>query len=102
MLLRIVVDCNVLISLLIGGKLTVLRDHLFSEGVRLFVSERLLDEVLDVGGRSHLARYFDARQLHTFIQLFQALPDEKLPTAVSRDPDDDYLLALCLKAKHTC
>ncbi|MFT3885486.1 MAG: putative toxin-antitoxin system toxin component, PIN family [Flavobacteriales bacterium] len=101
--LRAVADCNVLISLLIGGKLTALRDHLLSRQVRLFISERLLAEVLDVGVRSHLARYFDARQLRRFIELLrevgEVLPDEKEPSAISRDPDDDYLLALCLKAK---
>jgi len=96
--LRVVVDCNVLISMLIGGKLTGLRDYLLSDEVRLTVSERLLAEVLDVGGRSHLEKYFDAERLRWFIALLRDVGeltvDKASPAAISRDPDDDYLLAL--------
>ena len=101
--LRIVVDCNVFISLLIGGEVGKLRPRLFSESVRLVISERLLAEIADVGSRSHLVRYFNAAQLRNFLDLLldagELIKDPSSPTPISRDVDDDYLLALAKASK---
>ena len=43
--LRIVVDCNVYLSLLIGGSMVRLREHLLSEAVDLVLSEKHLAEI---------------------------------------------------------
>ncbi|MBX2978857.1 MAG: putative toxin-antitoxin system toxin component, PIN family [Flavobacteriales bacterium] len=101
--LRVVVDCNIFISILIGGSMKPLRDFLFSDRVRLVISEDLLAEIVDVGDRSHLRRYFDHERLHAFIILLREFGDlVEDPTnrpKIARDPDDDYLLALSKKAK---
>ena len=101
--LRVVVDRNVYISTLIGGEVGKLRPRLFSESVRLVISERLLAEIADVGSRSHLVRYFNAAQLQKFLDLLrdagEFTEDPSSSTAISRDAEDDYLLALAKAAK---
>jgi uncharacterized protein len=101
--MRVVADCNVLISILIGGRLQGLREHLLGGSVVLIVSDRLLKEVRDVGDRSHLHKYFDQKKLEWFIDLVGEVAvrvkDPDTAPAISRDPDDDYLLALCKAAK---
>jgi len=101
--LRVVVDCNVFISLLIGGSMKTLKEQLFSSKVQLILCDSLLKEVLDVGARSHLRRYFDELMLNEFVELLKevrdVLEDPVIVPKVSRDPDDDYLLALAKTAK---
>jgi putative PIN family toxin of toxin-antitoxin system len=101
--LRVVVDSNVFISLLIGGAMKGLGPILFSPNVRLVLSTTLVAELLEVGTRGHLRKYFDEPGLREFVQLLQevgehhevATPAPKL----CRDPDDDHLLALAKTAK---
>lgn len=101
--LRVVVDCNIFISILIGGSMKPLRDFLFSERVRLVISEELLAELADVWERSHVRKYFDDDKLHAFISLLREygdlVDDPATRPKIARDPDDDYLLALSKKAK---
>jgi putative PIN family toxin of toxin-antitoxin system len=96
--LRVVVDCNVIISILIGGSMKPLRAYLFSNDVELVVSEELLAEIVDVGERSRLRRYFDTEKLHALIALLREVGDlvegPNKPPKRSRDPDDDYLLGV--------
>jgi putative PIN family toxin of toxin-antitoxin system len=96
--LRVVVDCNVFISILIGGSMKPLRAYLFSNDVELVVSEELLAEIVDVGERSRLRRYFDTEKLHALIALLREVGDlvegPNKPPKRSSDPDDDYLLGV--------
>lgn len=101
--LRVVVDCNIFISILIGGSMKPLRDFLFSDQVRLVISGDLLAEIADVDNRPYMHRYFDQEKLLAFIRLLREfadfVDDPSHRPRVSRDPDDDYLLALSKKAK---
>jgi putative PIN family toxin of toxin-antitoxin system len=98
--LRVVLDVNVLVSAAIrqssipGLVLNSWRAGLFE----LVVSARLLAELRDVLGRSHLARYVtppDAEELLAALEenatVVEDPPAERL---VPSDPDDDYLVAL--------
>jgi putative PIN family toxin of toxin-antitoxin system len=97
--LRVVADCNVFISLLIGGSMGSLARYLFSEDVELILSESLLAEIDDVGRRGHLRKYFDHTKLDAFLALLreygEVVPDADDAPRRSRDPDDDYLLGVC-------
>lgn len=99
-MLRVVLDVNVLVSAAIrqssipGLVLNSWRAGLFE----LVVSARLLAELRDVLGRSHLARYVtppDAEELLAALEenatVVEDPPAERL---VPSHPDDDYLVAL--------
>jgi len=96
--LRVVVDPNVYISLLIGGSIVKLSDHLLSDKVVLILSEELIAEIDEQTSRTKFAKYFTREQADGMVQLLREagtlLSDPPQPPAICRDPDDDYLLAL--------
>jgi len=95
---RLVVDTNVLISILMGKELGKLKPMLRSGQVQLVLSPILLDEFKAVVGRPHLRKYFSPAAVDRFIALVSRTgllaADVPPPGTVSRDPKDDYLLML--------
>lgn len=83
--------------------MTALKDHLFSSAVELNLSEKLLTEVREQATKTKFAKYFTPSQALALIDLLTDAgtihPDSTPSKAISRDPDDDYLLALCKRAK---
>ena len=101
--MRVVVDSNVYISLLIGGSIAALTDHLFSEDVDLIFSERLIAEFEEKARKTKFSKYFTQEQTDALVDLLRNVgtlqQDHPRPPAICRDPDDDYLLALAKVAK---
>jgi uncharacterized protein len=79
------------------------KDRLFSLAVELILSETLLAELIEHTTRAKFNRYFTQEKARTLIDLLinagLIFPDSVLPEQVCRDPDDDYLLALCKTAR---
>lgn len=103
---RAVVDTNVLLSgLLWRGAPHALLGHVRNGSVSLICSPALLGELLDVLGRPKfqvvLARAsVEAHQLYAELrQLSEIMEPPPLPSPVSRDPDDDAVLALAVAAQ---
>ena len=101
--LRVVVDCNVYVSLLIGGSMVDLRDHLLSDAAELILSRKLITEIEEQTTKTKFAKYFTPDQAVALVQLLLEVGelhgDQAASPAISRDPDDDYLLALAKRAK---
>lgn len=101
--LRVIVDCNVYISLLIGGSMAKLTDHLFSDHVELVLSDKLFAEIEEQIRKTKFKKYFTGRQADSLVQLLHAAGsvflDKREPPRICRDPDDDYLLALAKTGK---
>lgn len=101
--LRVVVDCNVYMSLLIGGSMVDLRDHLLSDAVELILSRKLIAEIEEQTTKTKFAKYFKPDQAVALVRLLLEIGelhgDQAASPAISRDPDDDYLLALAMEAK---
>lgn len=95
---RLVVDTNVLISILIGKELGKLKPMLRSGQVQLVLSPILLDELKAVVERPHLRKYFPPAAVERLIALITRTGlwanDVPPPGPISRDPKDDYLLML--------
>lgn len=102
---RVVIDPNVFISATItpnGALGPILR--LIDDGTLVpVVTQHLVDEVVDVLGRPKLSKYvkpgagaaFEAQML----RLGEWHADIGDPPTVTRDPKDDYLVALALAAR---
>lgn len=101
---RIVVDPNVFISATItpdGALGSVF--GLIDQGTLVpIVTQHLVDEVVDVLGRPNLAKYLKPGAGTAFEEQMRQLgewhADIAGPPAVTRDPKDDYLIALALGA----
>lgn len=100
-MIRVVIDPGVFISALIGG-----RGGAPDLVVRAFVDERisvvasplLLDELERVLRRPKCARYADERTRREYVERIRrhatVVEDPAEAPAVTRDPKDDYLVAL--------
>jgi putative PIN family toxin of toxin-antitoxin system len=104
--LRVVLDVNVLVSAVIrqssipGQVLNAWRVGLFE----LVVSARLLAELRDVLGRSHLASYVTAADVDELLAVLEesaiVVDDPPLTERlVPADPEDDYLVALAREGR---
>lgn len=102
---RVVVDPGVFVSALIAPKGTPaqLLDLLLEQRFELVISPRLLGELTGVLLRDRFRRYVTAAEVREFVADLAAvaivLRDPSHPAAVTRDPNDDYLIALAMAAQ---
>lgn len=102
--MRVVVDPNVLISAAISsaGPPRAIIDAWTGGRFELVASPKLLDELRDVLHRPKLRRWISMQLADEFIdglaQDAMIAPDPPAPSGLSRDPDDDYLIALARAA----
>src|SRR6184192_1888293 len=97
MKIRVILDTNLWISYLIGGRLVGL-DALFQRhDLVLLFSRELLGEFIVVASRPKFAKYFsneDISKLLSRFSRFGELIEPGIVTSVCRDPKDNFLLAL--------
>lgn len=101
---RVVVNPGVLVAALIsrtGTPAGLLRQWV-DGAFDLIVSPALLSELVEVVERDQFRRYFTLRQANAFVALLRErgvdVADPQQVGARSRDPKDDYLLALAESA----
>lgn len=97
---RVVLDPAVLVSSLISplGNPALLWQAVRDERIEIITSPRLLAELARVLARPKLRRYVTVDEVEAFVaevaRYGTSLPDPADPPPVSRDPNDDYLVAL--------
>jgi putative PIN family toxin of toxin-antitoxin system len=99
---RIILDTNLWISFLITKDYTRLDNILFSKKCILIFSTELLEEFLEVAKRPKFRRFFSSSDIEDLLELLNEYADfVKVVTKVkmSRDPKDDFLLALAVDGK---
>lgn len=88
-----------------GGAAARLTDLILAGGldVEMIACPALIDEVRDVLGRPKFARYVDARLVETFVTALREaavlVGDPVVDEPLTRDPKDDYLVALARSAQ---
>lgn len=99
--IRVVVDTNLWISLLIGGKLGDLLEVLIDPKLELISTEILRAEIVNVTQRPKFRKYFPAEK----VQMLTEWMDQVMTTVTldritprCRDPKDDYLLELAVQS----
>ena len=104
--LRLVLDTNVVLSALLWeGRPAELLDLGATDDVRLFTSQTLLDELERSLAKPRLAARLSATGLtamqHTanYASLAMLVDPAPLPEPVSRDRDDDHVLACAIAAE---
>ena len=97
---RVVFDTNLLVSYLLVHRppiAALIDEHLAQEHFILITAPVLLEELARVLRYPRLQRYYDAATRDRFVALIAALSEvvdlpEDIP-AISRDPDDDWVIA---------
>lgn len=101
--MRIIIDTNLWISILIGRRLGSLLDILDSPDIGIISSPELKAEVAEVLSRKKFAKYFTTDDIQGIISWLNANSEEYslVPPYPERcrDPKDDYLLELARQSK---
>jgi putative PIN family toxin of toxin-antitoxin system len=101
---KVVLDPGVFVSALIApkGAPGQLLDFLLEDRFEVIVSQRLLDELTGVLLRSKFRRYASPTEVDQLVAELSAVAimaeDPSDPPSVTRDPGDDYLVALAVAA----
>lgn len=99
--IRVVVDTNLWISLLIGGKLGNLLEVLVDPKLELVSTELLKAEIVNVTQRPKFQRYFSKEKVEALMEWMDEVTTtvtiDKI-TPRCRDPKDDYLLELAVQS----
>jgi putative PIN family toxin of toxin-antitoxin system len=99
---KVVIDTNVWISFLIGKKLSSLKSLLSNQSIQIVISDELIEEIKEVTNRPKLRKYFPQEQVEDFINLLRIISIKhsiKVIESISRDPKDDFLLAISKETK---
>jgi uncharacterized protein len=102
--LRIVVDTNIFISFLLNSNFTKLDKILIEGKAKLLLSDELVEELISVLDRPKFKKVISAKdkeKLMEFFTDFGELVEVKSKVKHSRDPKDDFLLALSMDGKAT-
>ena len=101
--MRVIIDTNVLISMLISGSFSWLRDKFESQYITFVFSEELFSEFVTVAMRPKFRRWFSEAEVAELLQLLSSVSEvytvNKSSSIKSRDSNDDFLLALALESK---
>ena len=101
--LRIVIDANVLVSLLIGKRLAVLTTIFHDPRFHVVIDPLLLDELDGVARRPKFKKLFPVEKVDELVYVLEQCTEILLAAtaikAVSRDPADDYLLDLSKRGR---
>jgi len=94
--IRVIFDTNIWISFTIGKRLDVLTNILLSGRFDIFICEEIISEYLAVVQREGLAKFVTSERVSETIDLIEIFTTKrkvKSKIKLSRDPNDDFLLA---------
>ena len=99
--IRVVIDTNLCISLLIGKRMKTLLRVFDLPQYELVTSDTLINEILNVSIRPKFTRYFNTDNVKDFVYFIQENSTHfqigNIPKRC-RDPKDDFLLELAVVA----
>ena len=97
--IRIIIDSNIWIGYLTGKYLHKLTgDILKSALIQIIISEELFKELIEITLREKFKSKFSDIDVKELIAVLESISEKIIPTSkvkVCRDPDDDFILALC-------
>lgn len=98
MAMRIILDCNIWISFLIGHRTEMMGRILTDTRFSVYVCEQLINEIVDVAGRDKIRKLIGTEDLEKLLQIIAAFCEKAKVMAVAeakvRDVKDLYLLSL--------
>ena len=98
MAMKVIFDCNIWISFLIGHHAKLIQQILTDSRFNILVCEELLEEIHDVSSRSKIQCRVSEEELDEMFSIIHAFCDkvtiERNARVNIRDPKDLYLLSL--------
>lgn len=100
--IKVVIDTNLFVSQLMNKSKYMFVDLLVGGEIEIQSCDDQIAELEDVLNRKKFEKYFTKQDIVNFLDFFRSevfFHDLDKIKAISRDPKDDYLLALCKKSK---
>jgi uncharacterized protein len=100
--MKVIFDVNVWVSFAIGKRLSVLKDILKQSNIAVFCCDELLVEFIETSQKPSLQKYLLPERTTETIELIKNVTtwaEINRIIAISRDADDDYLLALSKRVR---
>lgn len=94
---KVIFDTNVLVSFLIGKRLTFIKDYISNGQITIVTTGDLLKEIKEVTSRERLKKYFPQESVIELIELLETIAEKveiKSKHLICRDPKDNFLLDL--------
>ena len=94
---KVIFDTNVLVSFLIGKRLTFIKDYISNGQITIVTTGELLKEIKEVTSRERLKKYFPQESVIELIELLETIAEKveiKSKHLICRDPKDNFLLDL--------
>jgi len=95
---RIALDTNIWVSFTIGKRMGFLKDVLTKHEFQVFICPEIVDEYLRVVRDDRIKKYISNQRISDTLNLIESFTQSrevKSATKISRDPNDDFLLAFC-------
>ncbi len=100
--MKVVIDTNIWVSYLLGSLLQDLDEKIFSQEIKIIVSEEMLKELIEVSHRPKFKNFFITGRIKELVALLDSYaivvsPHRKVN--VCRDRKDNFLLEAALEGK---
>lgn len=95
--IRVIFDANVWISFTIGKRLSVLKEVMINKDIEVYICSEVIEEYIDVVNRPKIQKYTTKTRIKDTLEIIERSAKNvkrKSTVKVSRDVDDDYLLAV--------
>ena len=96
--IQIAFDTNIWVSFTIGKRMNFLKEILTKQKFRIFICPEIVNEYLRVVRNERIMKYISTQRIFDTINLIESFTQSrevKSATKISRDPNDDFLLAFC-------
>jgi|AntRauMFilla1563_2_1112583.scaffolds.fasta_scaffold00973_5 hypothetical protein len=97
--LKVIIDTNIWISLIISKKVNEQELLLYSKEIRLLFSEELIQEISQTIKKPKLSKYFQSAGIEDMFDAFDPFIDMievSSQVSICRDSNDDFLLNLAI------
>jgi hypothetical protein len=98
----VIIDSNIWISFMIGKTILKLKERIAEGKIKIIITERLIEEIIDVAPRKRFEKYFQHTDVLKFLEYLKSISINikiKSEVNICRDEKDNYLLALAQDCK---
>jgi hypothetical protein len=100
--IRVAFDTNIWISFSIGKRMEILKDIFMNKEIQIITCQEIINEYVRIANSEKLSKYLTKQRISDTLDLIETFAINKNVTTkakLSRDPDDDYLLAFSKEHK---
>lgn len=95
-IIRVAFDTNIWIRFSIGKRMENLKDIFINKAIQIIICKEIINEYVRIANSKKLSKYLTKQRISNTLELIETFAENKnvnTKVKLSRDHDDDYLLA---------